>query len=166
MALFILAMAENRLATLIKAGSDVGNGIADTAITFANQVSAWKAPVRTFRIAETLTRDGAPVPLTEHNTSQEAKAPLGAREGECLYDTNSLFCYDGARSGRKVAMVLWKFALNPKPGDFGQGRLMAGATMSAGDIYWEIIIPPDPTSALRSFGSWSGSSETRKLLKH
>jgi hypothetical protein len=60
--------------------------------------------------------------------------------------------------------VLWKFALTPAPGDFGAGRVMLGDKVPAGDLYWEIIVPPVAGSGLPSFGSWSGSTEQRRLL--
>jgi hypothetical protein len=145
-------------------GTPGGSGVSDLPIKFANQIQAWKAPHRTFRFLESLRRTTDPVPITDHNSSQSPDAPLSALQGECLYDTNSLFCYDGTQKGQKVTLVLWKFALTPTPGDFGQGRVMLGDKMPAGDLYWAIIVPP-ATGGLPSFGSWSGSTEQRRLLR-
>jgi hypothetical protein len=180
MALIILIVGENGLGTLIKVGAPpVANGPAhpppswtasvpgsmDGPITFATQIKAWKAPRRTFRFMQRLMRNDERVPLIDATTSQSNDDPLSTLQGDCLYDTKSLFAYDGPQSAKQVAFVLWEFAVQPQPGDSGAGRLNLGAGVTAGDLYWEIIFPPDPPPALPSFGSWSGATETRRLRR-
>jgi hypothetical protein len=174
MALTIL-VSDRSVGTLLKVGflrshmtASGGWIIANTTVRSSMQIQAWKSPGATFRFLEVLTRLDERVPLFDTGLgatfSKQDVAPMSSRQGNCLYDTGSLFCFDGQPSGNNVALVLWQFAVQPKPGDSGNGQLMLGGAMSVGDIYWEIIFPPNPNSPLPTLGGWSGSTEV-SLLK-
>jgi hypothetical protein len=174
MALIIL-VSDRSVGTLLKVGllrgqttASGGWIIADTTVQSSLQIQAWKSPGATFQFLEKLTRLNETVPLFDTGFgatfSKQDVAPMSSRQGNCVYDTGSLFCFDGPQSGNSVALVLWQFAVQPKPGDSGNGRLMLGGAMTVGDIYWEIIFPPDPNSPVPTLGSWSGSTAI-SLLK-
>jgi hypothetical protein len=134
MALAILVLDDQGVATILKLGEPRDGSIADTDITQAKQMKAWKAPRRVWRLLHQLTRDGAPIPLTAHNAAPQEAKPFSVREGECLHDTANLCCFEGAARRRRVALLLRRFPTAPRPGDAGQGSLTLGGALHAGPI--------------------------------
>jgi hypothetical protein len=70
--------------------------------------------------------------------------PFGSSGGDCLFDTGSLFCFDGTQNSDSdnVLMVLWRFPVHPKSGTTGGGQLNAppaSGMIAGGDIRWRIV---------------------------
>jgi hypothetical protein len=73
-----------------------------------------------------------------------ALLPFGIGSGDCLFDTASLFGFDGNRSAGSdnVLFVLWKFPSHPKSGASGVGRLNGPPSkggLTGGSISWQIV---------------------------
>src|SRR3989442_9245907 len=101
MALIVL-LSDRSVGTLLKVGSVSGQRtasggwiIADTAVQSSMQIQAWKSPDATFRFLEKLTRLDEKVPLFDTGLgstfSKQDVAPMSSRQGNCVYDTGSLF---------------------------------------------------------------------------
>jgi hypothetical protein len=76
--------------------------------------------------------------------STVAAAPFGSGGGDCLFDTGSLFCFDGPQNSdqNNVLMVLWAFQLHPASGDQGNGLLNSppsSGVLDGGSISWTIV---------------------------
>jgi hypothetical protein len=64
--------------------------------------------------------------------------------GDSLFDTGSLFCFDGPMSttADNVVMVLWGFPAKPQSGDSGEGLLNAppaSGVLAGGSISWQVV---------------------------
>jgi hypothetical protein len=67
----------------------------------------------------------------------------GGGGGDCMYNTGSLFCFNGAiNTGQdNVLMVLWNFPVKPQQDDSGSGWLNsppAAGLIAGGPITWLI----------------------------
>ena len=70
--------------------------------------------------------------------------PFDIGDGDCLFDTGSLFGFAGSQSAGSdnVLFVLWRFPLHPKSGARGDGPLNdppSHGALTGGDISWEIL---------------------------
>jgi hypothetical protein len=76
--------------------------------------------------------------------STQAVPPFSRTGGDCLYDTQSLFCFEGPMNAQtdNVLMVLWGFNLSPQAGHKGEGRLnnpSSAGNLAEGSISWEVL---------------------------
>jgi hypothetical protein len=70
--------------------------------------------------------------------------PFSHTRGDSLFDTGSLFCFQGSKNKQSdnVLMVLWGFNLSPATGDKGKGQLndpKSDGMLQEGTISWEIL---------------------------
>jgi hypothetical protein len=107
----------------------------------AFSLQGWKETPNVFRALQELTRSG-PNPVNYITDGGFAADAFGIPGGDCMFDTGSLFFFNGpiADTGDNVLMVLWQFRLNPKAGDHGSGQLNAppaNGVLAGGEIDWE-----------------------------
>jgi hypothetical protein len=95
----------------------------------AVQIKAWKGKKILF-----LGNRNASLPIQ----------PFSHGSGDSLFDTGSLFCFQGSRNkqSENVLMVLWGFKLSSATGDTGDGQLndpTSAGMLQEGTISWEIL---------------------------
>jgi hypothetical protein len=101
------------------------------------------------------------------------KAPFGVPEGRCLYNTGSLFFFDGNSTAGNVLMVLWQFPMSLSgkrkitsfDGGGGVGLLNAtpaAGALAPGSIEWEIITL-NSANLDRRIGNWDQAMRAMTL---
>jgi len=143
-AMNILITDSNGLSTIIGVGR-LPRSSGSPPLTAASQINGWRTPNKVLRVLRRLTRGTG---STVADSSERPGHAFSVREGGCLFNTGSLFCFAGPRnaSGTNVLMVLWQFpaSLTGRRSIILRrvGRLLvtsAASTLAAGDITWDII---------------------------
>jgi hypothetical protein len=113
------------------------------------QLGAWIAQKQVFHALLRLTRNPDERDIWVSWKHVRTIQPFGIDEGECLYDTKSLFSYAGKRGkdSGNVLMVLWSFPEKLQARKRGHGRLNPGPAAGGlvdGDITWDIVAVNSP----------------------
>jgi hypothetical protein len=75
--------------------------------------------------------------------SSFTERPFAVGGGDCLFNTDSLFCFAGARNVDSVLMILWGFPGAPQENRSGDGWLNSppsAGSLAGGPISWQITL--------------------------
>jgi hypothetical protein len=133
----------------------------------AVELNGWIARQQVFRALLRLTRSIDEKDIWVSWDSAKTVSPFGIKDGECLYDTGSLFLYPGPRSksSTNVLMVLWSFPLKLQARKRGDGRLNPGPAaggLTSGDITWDIVAVNSPVED--RIGDWDQAMKAMTII--